>query len=82
MLLRSAAAGRVAVVTTERSRTESGIIQTKLMRDGGLTTDPWVGRPEHFTRNTGYIEVGYINDLCHRFHSAHNPRNFRYHFLR
>jgi hypothetical protein len=51
------------------------------MRDGGLTTDPWVGRPEHFTRNTGYIEVGYLNDFCHRFHSAHDLRNFRYPFF-
>jgi hypothetical protein len=51
------------------------------MRDGGLTTDPWVGRPEHFTRNTGYIEVGYLNYFCHRFHSAHDLRNFRYPFF-
>jgi hypothetical protein len=42
MLLRSAAAGLVPVVTTERSRTESGIMAAKLVRGNGVTKAPAV----------------------------------------
>ena len=40
MLLRSAAAGLVPVVTTERSRTESGIMAHKLVREANGTKAP------------------------------------------
>ncbi len=54
MLLRKAAAGLVPVVTTERSRTESGIIGAKLVRQVEATK----ARPAQIRPALAGTEIG------------------------